>query len=170
MSFIRSHRHKRRSDVGLVITDRIVRSEYCVRIALLVPREDPHLDRLLEALHNLGLCRSRRLHPAVAVAVAPCPLHDAVDHTLLHLIIERSIGLPSHLAEEPLLHIRTEVLLHCLLGISLHLRIDGSVDPETVSVDVILCSVRLHILVEPSVKLVVSPKERVDNEVLVLAV
>ena len=54
----------------------------------------------------------------------------------------------------------------CLLGVFLHLCADGRIDPEAVLVQVVPGSVRLAVLVQPSVKRIVSPENRVCGIVL----
>ena len=154
----------------LIISDRVIRSHHCVYLSVSVPSKEGHRHFDREALHDLGLRHARCLHPAVAVAVLACPLHDAVDPLLLDLIVERRILLPSHLTVEALLHITADVLLHSLLSISLHLRIYRGIYPEAVPVYVVLRSVRLSVLVDPSVEFVIGPKERIHYIVLILVI
>ena len=137
--------------MSLIISDGVIRCHYSIHLSFALPCEYPHRDCHGEGLEDFRIGRSRRLHPAIAVAVLSCPLHDSLNHLCLYLVIERRVSLPFDLAVKALLHITSDMLYDSLLGIPLHLRVDGCIDPEAVPVDVVLCSVRLHVLVYPTV-------------------
>ena len=69
-----------------------------------------------------------------------------------------------------LLKVFSKMFGHCLFRIFLHLVIDGSIDTETVPVQIIFGTISLGVLVQPAIKCIIRPKKRVHNIILVLVV
>ena len=158
LSVVRSHGNEGCAHVALVVPDGIIRSHHSVHLTLVIlPCEYPHLRLFGESPVYIGVGIAGSLHVTVAVAVAARTFHYAFYPLILDLIIKRRPLLPPCLAVKALLHVSAYVLDHRILSITLHLGIDGGVDSQAVPVDVIFCSVRLGVLVEPAVEFVIGP-------------
>ena len=103
-----------------------------------------------------------------AVAVAPPAglVHQGLGHLGRHVAGERAVALAPQLAVECFLEIASHVLGHSLLGVLLHLVVDGGIDAQAVPVEVVGGAVALLVLVQPAVDRVVVPAERIVREVL----
>ena len=165
--------HESGAEDGLVVTDGIIRCHSRIhrrRLAVLVPGEDLHLLGLGELLHDLGVGDTSVLLQAVAVAPAPCLLHQAVARGLVYVVGERLVGEIARLAVEAVLEGLAEVLLDRLLGILLHLVVNRGIDAQAVTVKVVRLAVGFLVLGQPAVQLVLDPPQRIGGKLLAVAV
>ena len=165
VSRARLHRHEGRTENRLVVTDRIVRRHRSVGVTFLIIGEHTHLHRSGERLEDLSLGQSLFLEGAVTVAPTSGLTHDPVPCLLVYVIGERLVGLAPQIPAEVSLKV-ADPLGDSLLGIFLHLVVDGRVDPQTVPVKVILASVSLLVLLKPAIQVVRGPGKRVGGIVL----
>ena len=165
MAGARLHRHERGPEYRLVVADGIIRGHRGVDETLVVVGEDPHPDGFGKSLEDLGLRLSGLLENAPAVAPAAGLVHHPVAGGLVYVVGERRVGLVLQVLHEIRLE-GTNPFRHGLFGIFLHLVIDGRVDPQAVLVEVIMGTVGLGVLFDPSVELVVGPGEGVCREIL----
>ena len=75
LSGVRLYRHEGGPEYGFIVLYRVIRGHQGVRIALVIPGEDSHLDRLAELRENLGLAQTGLALCAVAVAPFAGLLH-----------------------------------------------------------------------------------------------
>ena len=142
------HSDKRCSHNLLVVQNGISRSHQRITFALV--GKNLHSALLLEACEDILLAISRLLHIAETVRVTHCSTHN-----LLHLLL---IGIDkeglccSHLLIHCRLDHRTQLLDKGSLSILLHRGVDCRVYLQTISVDVILRTVGLAILMAPTIK------------------
>ena len=158
--------HEGRPEEGLVVADGVVRGHERIDIARLLPGEQAHGHFLREALRDLRVGIARGLHHPVAVAPAAGLVHGDVHHLLVRIVRERRMLAGADLLPEGLLQVLAQVLDDRLLGVALHLVVDGGIDAEAVLVQVIRRTVALEVLVQPAVQRVVGPGEGVHAEVL----
>ena len=78
--------HEGGAKMRLIIFYGVVRGHYGVRISLRIPREYPHLYRLIEILLDLRLRKSVLLQVPVTVTPAPCLLHESFHCLLVDII------------------------------------------------------------------------------------
>ena len=158
--------HEGRPEEGLVVPDGVVRGHERIDIARLLPGEQAHGHLLREALRNLRVGVARGLHHPVAVAPAAGLVHGDVHHLLVGVVRERRVPAGADLLPEGLLEVLAQVLDDRLLGVALHLVVDGGIDAEAVPVQVIRRTVALEVLVQPAIQGVVGPGKGVHAEVL----
>ena len=134
---LRLHGHESAAEYGFVVADGVVRGHRGVCVALGVPGEHPHFDRLAELGVYLLVALAGLVLQAVTVAPAARLLHQGLHCLAVHVIGERLVLLPLHLPVETLLEILAQMLGDRLLGILLHLGVDGGVDAQSVTVKVV---------------------------------
>ena len=137
-----------------------------VDVSLIVPCEHPHPRRLAELGVDLGVALAGAVLQTVAVAPATRLLHQHLGRLVVDAVGEGLVALPAHLLVEEVLQVASEVFVDRLLGVLLHLVVDGGVDAQPVAVKVIARAVGLPVLVEPSVYGVLPPAEGILGVVL----
>ena len=159
--------HKGRPEYGLVVLDGVVRSHERIRISFFVPGKYPHLYRLVELRENLSLAETRLALGAVAVAPLAGLGHKRLIGGILYVVRERS---PASVAQFPVecrLQIPSEVLADRLLGVALHVGVDGDIYLQAVAVQVVFFPRRLAVFGKPAEERVLAPAYGVRHEVVV---
>ena len=139
----------------LVILDGIQRSHDGIFFSFI--REDLHLMLGIESLHDFAFRISGFLHGAVTVA-----LMDGTVQNFLYLFFRQLIGIRSSLTsflllEETWLQVLGDVFVYSFFGITLHTRIDGRIDFQSVSIYIVVRAVLFRILVAPAVQRICFP-------------
>ncbi len=158
MTGARLHRHESGPEQGFIVPNGVIRRHGRVNVAFLVIGEDAHLDRNRECLENLRLVLPLLFQHPVAVAPAARLPHDTVPRLLVDVIRERLVRLALQIIFEILLQI-PDPFRNGLLGIFLHLVINGSVHTESVLVEVVAGAVGLPVLLQPTVQIVRDPSQ-----------
>ena len=158
--------HEGGAEEGLVVADGVVRGHGGVAVTGLVPGEHPHFHGLLEGCLNLCVRCAGSLHHAGAVAPFAGLFHGGFNHGFFCVRVEGRVPAVFEFTEESLLEVFAKVFGHGFLCVLLHLVVDGGINPEAVAVKVIWSAVALEVLVQPSVKGVVGPKEGIGPVVL----
>ena len=159
VSGARLYRHESASEYGLVVAYGVVGGHGGVDVSLVVPCEHPHPRRLAELGVDLGVALAGAVLQTVAVAPATRLLHQHLGRLVVDAVGEGLVALPAHLLVEEVLQVASEVFVDRLLGVLLHLVVDGGVDAQSVAVKVVARAVGLPVLVEPSVYGVLPPAE-----------
>ena len=144
----RIHCNQRRTHNALVVEYRVARRHQ--RVALTLEGEDAHLALLVERGEYLLLAHTQLLVLAVSVRVLHCTLDDCLNLLLLQ-VLEQDTRV-THLRIHTWLDNGLHLLLHGLLGVALHSGVDGGVDTQTITVDIIGRAIGLSVLVTPAVK------------------
>ena len=158
---VRIHAHKTGSEERLVIADGVERRHSGVNLA--VVSKHRHVDRCMEGAPDFSIRSPFFLHHAVTLALRNRPRHNLLHLPCTEPAAERTVRLARILLIKLLLQIPGYVAVDSLFGISLHARINGSVNLQTVSVYIIRRSVALRILFTPAAKRVGGERYRVDD-------
>ena len=161
MTGLRVHAHEARTQERLVVANGVHRRHYRVLIATIA--EHGHIDLLVERLANLLVGSAGSLHGTITLTLLHRPIENLAHLCRREFAGERCIGLGSHALIERRLQELHHVLIDSLFGILLHARIDGGVDLQTVSVEVIRFAVLAMVLVAPAIERVGLPGDGVDD-------
>ena len=109
----------------LVPTNRVERGHGGVDQS--VVGEDTHSHRSVEDLLDVVVVQALFFEGTIAVGLAHRTSHDSIHILWSEVLGEWRIGFVAFLAEESLLQ-SLHMLVHCLLSVLLHTRVDGGVD------------------------------------------